>query len=44
MMMAARGLVKKLLKKKPRAIWAWPHRRKTRIRTTAFVCGEKKEK
>ena len=40
MMVAARGLVKKLLKKNPRAIWAWPHRNRVRIRTAALVWGE----
>ena len=40
MIVAALGLVKKLLKRKPIAIWAWPQRKRETIRTAALVWGE----
>ena len=40
MMVAARGLVKKLLKRNPMEIWAWPQRNRVRMRTAALVWRE----
>ena len=38
-MMEVRGLLKKLLRKKARTTWAWPHRRNT-IKTTSGLVWE----